>query len=59
MFSDGDPITAAAKGYFQNWFRGLRVNRILSLRRGTFLQENKGEEFARAVVDFISRTPFG
>ena len=58
MFSDGDPITRGGEGIFQKLVPGAKGQPHTIIKGGGhFLQENKGEEFARAVVDFISRTP--
>ena len=58
MFSDGDPITRGGEGIFQKLVPGAKGQPHTIIKGGGhFLQENRGEEFARAVVDFISRTP--
>jgi haloalkane dehalogenase len=58
MFSDGDPITRGGEGIFQKLVPGTKGQPHTIIKGGGhFLQENRGEEFARAVVDFISRTP--
>jgi len=58
MFSDGDPITRGGEGIFQKLVPGAKDQQHIIIKGGGhFLQENRGEEFARAVVDFISRTP--
>ena len=58
MFSDGDLITRGGEGIFQKLVPGAKGQPHTIIKGGGhFLQENKGEEFARAVVDFISRTP--
>ena len=58
MFSDGDPITRGGEVIFQKLVPGAKGQPHTIIKGGGhFLQENKGEEFARAVVDFISRTP--
>ncbi len=58
MFSDGDPITRGGERIFQKMVPGAKDQpHIIIKGRGHFLQENRGEEFAGAVVDFMSRTP--
>jgi haloalkane dehalogenase len=58
MFSDGDPITRGGERIFQERIPGAKGQNHLTITgAGHFLQENKGEEFAREIVQFISRTP--
>ena len=58
MFSDGDPITRGGEMIFQKLVPGAKDQPHTIIKGGGhFLQENRGEEFAKAVVDFISRTP--
>jgi haloalkane dehalogenase len=58
MFSDGDPITRGGEGIFQKLVPGAKGQPHTIIKGGGhFLQENRGEEFARAIVDFIYRTP--
>ena len=58
MFSDGDPITRGGEVIFQKLVPGAKGQPHTIIKGGGhFLQENRGEEFAMAVVDFISRTP--
>ena len=58
MFSDGDPITRGGERIFQKLVPGTKDQPHTIIKGGGhFLQENRGEEFARAVVDFIYRTP--
>lgn len=58
MFSDGDPITRGGERIFQILVPGAKGQPHTIIKGGGhFLQENRGEEFAKAVVDFISRTP--
>jgi haloalkane dehalogenase len=60
MFSDGDPITRGGERIFQERVPGAKDQQHITITgAGHFLQENKGEDFARAVVEFISRTPSG
>jgi haloalkane dehalogenase len=58
MFSDGDPITAGG----DRWFRKLIPSAVdepeITIHgAGHFLQEDKGEEIARHIVEFIDRRP--
>ena len=58
MFSDGDPITRGGERIFQKLVPGAKGQPHTIIKGGGhFLQENRGKEFAQAVVDFISRTP--
>ena len=58
MFSDGDPITRGGERVFQKLVLGTKGQPHTIIKGGGhFLQENRGKEFAQAVVDFISRTP--
>jgi haloalkane dehalogenase len=58
MFSDGDPITRGGERIFQKLVPGTKDQPHTTIKGGGhFLQENRGEEFARAIVDFIARTP--
>jgi len=58
MFSDGDPITRGGERIFQQRIPGAKDQPHITIKSaGHFLQENRGEEFARAIVDFMSRTP--
>ncbi len=57
-FSDGDPITRGADLLFQRLVPGAQGQPHTTVRgAGHFLQEDKGEELARVVIDFIARTP--
>jgi haloalkane dehalogenase len=56
-FSDGDPITRGIDRLFQREVPGARTQRHVTIEgAGHFLQEEKGEELARVVVDFIAAT---
>jgi haloalkane dehalogenase len=58
MFSDGDPITRGGERIFQKLVPGAKGQPHTIIKGGGhFLQENRGKEFAKAIVDFISRTP--
>src|SRR2546427_150177 len=56
-FSDSDPITGGADRILQQAIPGAEGEPHTTIARaGHFLQEGKGEELARVVVDFIART---
>lgn len=56
-FSDGDPITTPYRASFEA-VPGTRGQPHTTIEgAGHFLQEDRGEELARVVVDFIARTP--
>ncbi len=58
MFSDGDPITRGGERVFQKLVPGAKGQPHTIINGGGhFLQENRGKEFAQAVVAFMSRTP--
>ena len=57
-YSDGDPATAGWEQVFQEWVPGAvgqAHTRIAGA--GHFLQEQKGEELARVVAEFVAATP--
>ena len=57
-FSDSDPITRGGDSVFHELVPGARNQPHATIRgAGHFLQEDKGEELARVVVDFASRAP--
>lgn len=56
-FSDGDPITRGADKVLQNEIAGASGQpHTTIIGGGHFLQEDKGEELAQVVVDFIAKT---
>jgi haloalkane dehalogenase len=56
-FSDGDPITRGGDLIFQKRIPGAEGQPHTTIKgAGHFLQEDKGEEFARVIVDFITKT---
>lgn len=60
LFSDGDPITRAARPFFRALIPSAREQpRLVIKGAGHFLQEESGEEIARSVIEFIDRTPVG
>jgi haloalkane dehalogenase len=57
-FSDGDPVTRGGDRVFQTKVPGAQgLPHATVTGAGHFLQEDKGEELAAIVVDFIARTP--
>ncbi|MFI5394254.1 MAG: haloalkane dehalogenase [Candidatus Binatia bacterium] len=57
-FGDSDPITHGADRFLQDAIPGAKGQPHTTITgAGHFLQEDKGEELARVVVDFIARTP--
>ena len=56
-FSDSDPITRGGDRFFQEAIPGAKAQPHVTVAgAGHFLQEDKGEEVARVVNDFISRS---
>ena len=56
-FSDGDPITRGGEQVFQNLVPGAKGQPHTTIKdAGHFLQEDRGEELARVVVDFMAGT---
>jgi haloalkane dehalogenase len=59
-FSDEDPITRNADKAFQSLVPGTKGQPHTTIKGGGhFLQEDRGEELAKAVVDFIAGTKGG
>jgi len=57
MFSDKDPITRRGDIFFRSLIPGAKDQpEIVIHDAGHFLQEDKGEEIAQHIVDFIART---
>ena len=57
MFSDKDPITRGGDIFFRSLIPGAKGQpEIVIHDAGHFLQEDKGEEIAQHIVDFIART---
>ncbi len=60
MFSDKDPVTAGGdKGFRRLIPSAQQEPEIVIHDAGHFLQEDKGEEIAQHIVEFIERRPFG
>jgi len=56
-FSDSDPITRGAEKYFQKKIPGAQERNHITIEgAGHFLQEDKGEEIAQVIIDFINKT---
>ena len=59
-FSDGDPITRGFDHVFQTRVPGARGQPHVTIAgAGHFLQEDRGEELARVVVDFVAKAEAG
>ena len=57
-FSDGDPITRGGEQIFQQRVPGAQGQPHTVVKGGGhFLQEDRGEAFARVVIDFMNNTP--
>jgi len=58
MFSDGDPITRGGDLYFRAIIPTAKDQPEITIENaGHFLQEDKGEEIAGHILEFIERTP--
>jgi len=58
MFSDKDPVTAGGEKFFQAVIPTAKQEPEITIRdAGHFLQEDKGEEIAGYIIEFLKRRP--
>jgi len=58
MFSDKDPVTAGGDKFFRSLIPTVKDQPEIVIKdAGHFLQEEKGEEIAQHILDFMRRTP--
>lgn len=59
-FSDQDPITAGGDQFFQKMVPGCSSQKHTTIKNGGhFLQEDKGEELAQVIIEFINHNELG
>jgi len=54
-FSDADPIMQGGDRPFLKWVPGTRDQPHVTLKGRHFIQEDDGENWARAVIDWIGK----
>jgi haloalkane dehalogenase len=60
LFSDKDPITAGGDVWFRKTVPGAKEEPAIVIRdAGHFLQEDKGEEIAQHILEFLKRRSIG
>jgi|TARA_B110000259_G_scaffold187923_1_gene244022 haloalkane dehalogenase len=58
LFSSRDPITRGGEKMWQQWVPGAQHQAHVTIRgAGHFLQEDRGPEVAKEIIDLIRRTP--
>lgn len=58
MFSDSDPVMAGYDSFFRELIPTAKEQPQITIKQAShFLQEDKGEEIAQNIVDFLKRTP--
>lgn len=58
LFSDKDPITGGAQKFFRGIIPSAKEQPEITIKdAGHFLQEDKGEDIARHILEFMERTP--